>query len=263
MPVNNDDVIGKPAGYSPPPAAGSDPSTTTSSAASSATGLLVLPVESRQAAGQEENSGLLPIVSRTSQEYLKLAIESHEGSGGSTIAGSEADEDEEAMIASLCYDAPGDKTARGASKFLLGLPQNFMAASTDTEDSDVESPGGERPKTVRFGCGSPGSVMVKNDSSGELSKRTASLLRRYRSSSVVTVVHVYDGVEYDGEEEVESDDGFDEAMFLNDADDDDSCSEKEEEEEEAPKPPVLLRRAQSAPANVLLPRSRMASDGDV
>ncbi|KAF4739768.1 hypothetical protein FOZ63_024110, partial [Perkinsus olseni] len=120
--------------------------------------------------GQEENSGLLPIVSRTSQEYLKLAIESHEGSGGSTIAGSEADEDEdeEAMIASLCYDAPGEKTARGASKFILGLPQNFMAAST--EDSDVESPGGERPKTVRFGCGSPGSVMVKNDSSGELSK---------------------------------------------------------------------------------------------
>ncbi|KAF4691145.1 hypothetical protein FOZ60_016133 [Perkinsus olseni] len=190
--------------------------------------LLLLPVESRQAAGQEENSGLLPIVSRTSQEYLKLAIESHEGSGGSTIAGSEADEDEEeeAMIASLCYDAPGEKTARGASKFLLGLPQNFMAAST--EDSDVESPGGERPKDC--------AVRLWISGLGDGEERLFGRAVQADGESPA---------EYDGEEEVESDDGFDEAMFLNDADDDDSCSEKERRK----------RRHRS--------RRRMASDGDV
>lgn len=187
-----------------------------------------------------------------------FSVESHEGSSGSTIADSvgDADEEEEAMIASLYSDpaASGDKTARRASStFLLtGLPQEFGCISTDTEDSS--SGRVAAPKRVRFGCRSPRTVMVKNDSSGELSRRTTNVLRRYRSSSVITVVHVYDDVAvYDpaAAEEEEEGEGFNESMFLDEEEEEES-SDGAEEEEETPTPPRVFRRAQSAPANVLI-----------
>ncbi|KAF4660983.1 hypothetical protein FOL47_006889 [Perkinsus chesapeaki] len=218
-------------------------------------------------------------------------VETHEGSIGrsstveSTIASSsDVDANEEDIIASL-YTVPpaGDKTSRRSSKCQLGLPQGFMGIGIDSEASELEMSPSRSPtkgKAVRFGVSSPRTVMVKNDSSGELTRRTTNRLRRFRSSSVVTAVHVYDDVEY-GSEDMwwrlsDGDggaDGFNEDMFLSPGEEEedtsevDSDQESEEIDERAPQAPkpVQLRRAQSAPASALFPNSPMASTrgGDV